>query len=695
MSDATLRDVARRAGIAVEWTDHVGKQHRVSVAVLRRILAALGLPSGHVGEMRESQAALRATCGKDKARLITAQVGEAVAIANAHAAPGSPARLIYEDGTRADLRPRRSSGGRWVLPPVATPGYHRLEIGARVIDLAVAPVRCCSVEDLAPGARLWGLAAQLYGLRRAGDGGIGDTGALAALARAAARHGADALALSPAHALFTADPTRYSPYAPSSRLFLNPLYADPACLFGGEAVARATAATGLAPEFARLEAAPLIDWPAAARAKLALLRRLFDDFVPAAGADRTDALGGDFAKFRADGGDLLRRHARFEALHAARMTSDGAAGSWRGWPATWRDPSSAAVEDFSARHARDVLFHTFLQWVADRTFATAHAAARGAGMRIGLIADLAVGMDSGGSHAWSCQRDLLVGLEVGAPPDDFNPLGQNWGLTAFSPRALAASGFAPFISTLRAVMRNAGGVRIDHVMGLRRLWLVPEGAPPGEGAYLAYPLDDLLRLVALESHRHRAVVIGEDLGTVPAGFRKRLAQAGVAGMRVLWFERDARRFRPPQAWPEQAVAMTTTHDLPTVAGWWRGADIDTRAKLGVLGEPPAQARRARTTDRAALWRALRAAGAAAGAQPGTQHPQPVADAAAGFIARTPARLALLPLEDALGSVEQPNVPGTIDEHPNWRRRTAQPADHVLDPPEVCARLAVVDRNRRS
>jgi 4-alpha-glucanotransferase len=694
MSDAAVRGLARRAGVAVGWVDHSGKRRRVSVAVLRRILTALGLPCDGASELRESQAALRATSGKTAAPLVTATTGEAVAIAGPDEALSSPIRLTCEDGTSKDLPLRQSCDGQWMLPPVAPPGYHRVQISERAIDLAVAPAKCHTIEDVAPRSRVWGLAAQLYGLRRPGDGGIGDTGAAAALAQSAARHGADAIALSPAHALFAADAARYSPYSPSSRLFLNPLHADPRRLFGAQAVARAIEASGIAAEFARLEGEPLIDWPAAARAKFTLLRRLFDDFIGDHGAERTDALGRDFAEFRAAGGELLRLHARFEAVHADRLAADNNAHSWRSWPAAWRDPASAEIEDFAAGHAREVLFHCFLQWIADRSFAAAQADARGAGMRIGLIADLAVGMDSGGSHAWSRQPDLLVGLEVGAPPDPFNPLGQNWGLTAFSPRALLAGGFAPFIATLRAGMRNAGGLRIDHVMALTRLWLIPEGVAPDEGAYLSYPLDDLLRLVALESHRHRVIVIGEDLGTVPAGFRERLAQAGIAGMRVLWFEREAGRFRPPQAWPERAVAMTTTHDLPTVAGWWRGTDIDTRARLGVLGEPAARARRARKADRVALWQALRDAGVAAGAKPGADCPGGVVDAAAGFIARAPARLALVPLEDALGLAEQPNVPGTIDQHPNWRRRIAHRADEVLDLPEVGARLAIVDRHRR-
>jgi len=694
MSDAAVRDLARAAGIAVEWEDHAAKRRRVSVAVLRRILAALGLPCETPDDLRHSQQTTHASTGTIASPLITATVGEPIPIAGAHQDLAAPLRLTYEDGTTADARPRQSCGGKWLLPPIATPGYHRLDLGARRIELAVAPAGCVTFEDLAPGERLWGLAAQLYGLLRAGDGGIGETAALTALLQSAARHGADAVAISPTHAGFAADPGRYRPYSPSSRLFLNPLHADPRVLFGEAAVAGAIDALALAPEFARLEGVPLIDWPAAARAKFRLLRRLFDNFI-SNGAASPNALTRDFAAFRDAGGDILQQHARFEALHADRLAADPNAWSWRTWPAPLRDPNSEAVEQFAARHTREILFHCFLQWIADRSFSAAQKAARGAGMRIGLIADLAVGMESTGSHAWSRQSDILVGIEVGAPPDLFNARGQNWGLTTFSPRALVDGGFAPFLATLRSGLRNAGGLRIDHAMSFTRLWLIPEGAQPDEGAYVAYPLDHLRRLTALESWRHRAIVIGEDLGTVPAGLREQLAQTGIAGMRVLWFEKEGSRFVPPDRWDRSAVALTTTHDLPTVAGWWRGDDIGPRAAAGVLPESPARARRTRQAERTALWRAFRAAGLATGRQPKPETPERAIDAAIGFIARTPAPLALVPLEDALGVPDQPNMPGTIDEHPNWRRRMPRSADAMLEEPNVAARLAIIDQRRRS
>jgi 4-alpha-glucanotransferase len=343
---------------------------------------------------------------------------------------------------------------------------------------------------------------------------------------------------------------------------------------------------------------------------------------------------------------------------------------------------------FAASQEREVRFHCFLQWLADRSLAIAQRSAREAGMRIGLIADLAVGMDPTGSHAWSRQGDLLTGLSIGAPPDLFNPRGQDWRLTGFSPLSLGASGFAPFLATLRVALRNTGGVRIDHVMGLARLWLIPEGADPAEGAYLAYPLDDLLRLLALESERHEAVVVGEDLGTLPYGFHEELDIAGLHGMRVLWFERNGQAFTRPDAWSTSAVAMTSTHDLPTVAGWWSGTDIVRRSECGCLGtsvtEADLVAERAR--DRDALWHAFVQVDAARGEAPALQDTQPIVDAALSFIAATPSPLCLPTLEDLVGVQEQPNLPGTIDQHPNWRRRLNAEAGALLDESRVAERV---------
>ncbi|MGO1081016.1 4-alpha-glucanotransferase, partial [Inquilinus sp. CA228] len=484
LADDALRDRARRAGIAPDWTDVTGQARSVAPETLERLLALIGAdePAASVPP------------------LVTGMVRQAIPLPS-EAGTGA-AVLVLESGERAEITVHPGDDGRCWVPPIDRPGYHRLQLHDREITLAVAPPRCFSLDEVARGGRMWGLAAQIYGLRRPGDGGIGDSRGIAELARAAGRAGADALALSPTHALFTAEPERFGPYSPSSRLFLNPLQADPAALFGQGRVAAAIRTAGVAEAMRRCEAAVLIDWPEAAQAKLALFRALFDGFDAAAEAG--GGLAEDFAGFVRAGGALLQDHARFEALQAARLAADPADRDWRRWPAALRDPAGATVAAFAAAQDREIRFHLFLQWLADRAFAAAQAEARSAGLRIGLIADLAVGMDATGSHAWSRPSDVLGGASIGSPPDAFNADGQNWTLAAISPRAMVETGFAPFLDTLRATLRHAGGIRIDHVMGLARLWLVPDGMAPTEGAYLTYPAEDLLRLVALESHRHRA-----------------------------------------------------------------------------------------------------------------------------------------------------------------------------------------------
>lgn len=682
MSDEGLRQLAARVGISTDWIDYRGVPRQVSAQTLRHVLASQGLDSATPAQLADSLARL-----DDEARrpqlppLIVGVVGEPVELPLS-LADGRRLRLHFEDGGHADLEVARSGAGS-ALPALSHPGYHRLELGGATVTLAIAPPHCYGIADLRPGTaapRLWGLAAQLYSLRRAGDGGIGDFTALADLARRAAAAGADALAISPVHALFAGDVERYSPYAPSSRLFLNAMHVDPAAVFGAEVL------SGTSAERERLQALELIDWPAAARLRLQVLRQLYDS--------RADSgFGPAFEAYCSGGGEALLDHARFEALQAVQIAQGR--WHWRDWPDGLSDPRSAAVAQFAAAHAREVRFHLFLQWLAELGLAGAQTAARDAGMAIGLIADLAVGTDGGGSHAWSRKHELLTGLSVGAPPDLLNALGQSWGLTTFSPRALQQHGYAPFLEMLRAALRHAGGLRIDHVLGLGRMWLVPEGAHALEGAYLRYPLTQLLRLIALESWRHHAVIIGEDLGTVPDGFRAQLAQAGVLGMRVLWFERDHGLFVEPARWSAQAMATPTTHDLPTVAGWWAGRDIEWRAQTGQMAPDAtlASEQAEREIDRGKLWSAFEYAGVADGSAPPMEQGAAVVDAAIRFVAATPAPLAIVPVEDIAGLIEQPNLPGTIDEHPNWRRRLPVDAEVLLAEPAAAARLTILRQAR--
>lgn len=682
MNDPGLHELAAAAGVSAHWRDFRGNTHTVPDTALGRVLHALGIPSATPQDRSDSLHRLHEEANA-RAPLLTATVGEPIPL---HRGAAGRYRLEMEDGAQREGQ----LGPGEALPAIEIPGYHRLHLdGGEPLVLAVAPTHCLGMADLGGRRRRWGLTVQVPGLRRRGDGGLGDFGAVAQLAPALARHGADAIALSPAHAGFGAWPDRFSPYSPSSRLQRNPLLADPGAVFDAATIAAVLDRRGLVEEFAALEGAPMIDARRSALARGSLLRGLFDGL---------DASGqrGDFDAWCHGQGALLHEHACFEALHARFATGEAPLAHWRDWPAAFRDPGSPVVARFAAEHVAEVEFGKFQQWLADRSVAAAQAAARRAGMAIGLIGDLAVGTDSAGSHAWSRQGDLLLGLRIGAPPDALNGKGQDWGLAALSPRHLRREGFRPFIEMLRANLAHLGGLRIDHVFGLQRLWLIADGTSADQGAYVHYPLRDLLRLLALESWRQRALIIGEDLGTMPEDFHHRLVAAGLLGMRVLWFERDGGYFVEPARWPRACVAMTSTHDLPTVAGWWSARDLEWRDRLDLLdpGQDLPQAQQQRARDRQAMWDAFIHAGVAPpGPLPAPGEGATAAQAAAAFIGRTPCDLALLPVEDALALPEQPNIPGTTDVHPNWLRRLPAEADRLLDAPTAQAVLGALQRQR--
>jgi len=529
------------------------------------------------------------------------------------------------------------------------------------------PPRCHLPAGLAD-ARVWGLSCQLPSLVSARNLGMGDFADLAELAGIAAAQGADFLGVNPLHALFWSDPRRRSPFSPSNRRFLNPLYLAPEWIAGFEGLS-----AGEARQAARLRAAPLLDLPAVAALKDRLLRRLHRCF-PADERER-----GDFEAFRAAGGRALARHALFEALSES-WTAEGRGAGCAAWPAPWRDPGSAEVRDFAARRRDRVAYHLWLQWQADRQLARARDAAREAGMRVGLYLDFAVGAAPDGSAAWSDPALTVPGVSIGAPPDEFSAGGQDWGLAPLSPVRLAALDGRPLAEALAATLRHAGAIRIDHAMGVARLWLIPRGAPARDGAYVRYPLPALLARLAEASARAGALVIGEDLGVVPEGFRALMAERALHGYRVFLYERPGGALADPRAWTREALACFATHDMPTFAGWWRGADLDLRRELGMLDAAQRDAEQARrAADRDALRRRLGGPAHAAGLSPRLH----------AHLAASPCRLLALQLEDAIGVTEQVNVPGTVDEHPNWRRRLPVALERLAGDPGLAAHAAAL------
>ncbi len=679
MSDDILVQLAVKCGVSPVWTDLTGQERSVSAETLRAIVTAIGFPADSEQAVRNSlslvEGGLNLSAGT---HFTTARVGQPVGLPIA-AEPGKYIEIELDGGSVRSVTSEAGFDGRLVLPAFDVPGYHVVRLSGGDFTVATAPERCVTYSHLTGGATGWGMAAQIYSLRSHDDGGIGNFSGVGMLGQQAAKLGADALAISPTHALFGSEPGHFSPYSPSTRLFYNPVHADPRCAFSDAMVQDAIGKAGLGERMAQLEALPLIDWQAATPLKQRLLHALYERLRGPEMAH--EPARADFERALADASPLLKAHAVFEVLHAHQRRQTPDAWHWRDWNPQFSSPDTAEVAAFAAEHEAEVAFQIFLQWLTGRSYGEAQRRCREAGMKVGLVADLAIGMDSAGSHAWSRQGDVLTGLSVGAPPDYYSADGQSWGLTTFSPRGLSVSGFAPFIETLRASLRYAGGIRIDHVMGMSRLWLVPDGATAREGAYVTFPSETLFRLIALESHRHNAIVIGEDLGTLPNGFREYLQQQGVAGLRVLRFEKSEHGYIPPREWDPSAAALTTTHDLVSTAGWWAGADLDAPADSDVG--------RIRDWDRGIFWGALKDEGLVEGERPAADDPTPIVDAAIRYVAASPCTLKLLSIEDVLAVPVQPNVPGTMTEKPNWRHRLEGMADGLLASHDVKARLGVL------
>ena len=665
-----LRQLCEAHGIDTAYDDALGQRREVPPEALNALLRDAGAfeDAGPPPHLPPVVVVPEGSAG------FTLQIG---------AAPAGPRlhwRLVEEEGLshEGDAPVRNDGDKRTIHVGYALPwGYHRLQVDglAGSTLLVCAPERCHEPEVLARGARLWGVALQLYGLRSARNWGIGDFGDLKDFAASAAREGAAFVGLNPLHALFPGKPGQASPYSPSSRAQLNVLYIDV------EAVpdfAACKAAQGLVASAAfqqRLEtlrAAPLVDHAGVAAVKHEVLSLLHACFRQREAQD--DAEVQAFERFRAQGGAALQEHALCEALQAHFQAQDPAVWGWPAWPEAWRDPHGTQVQSFAREHAAQVQYHEYLQWQAARQLAQAARACRLAGMQIGLYLDLAVSVDRGGSDTWRHQHAFALGASVGAPPDLLNRQGQDWGLPPLRPDRMRASGHAVFLEALRANMRSAGALRIDHVMMLMRLFWIPAGGSAQDGAYVHYPWQELFAILALESRRRRCMVIGEDLGTVPETMRAAMRRHGVLSYRLLYFERDAQGgFLPPQAYPREAMVAVSTHDLPTFAGWWSAADMHAQAALdmGPRGVSIDDLLGQRAVDRERLAEALGRPVEAP--RPTGEPPSPdLAAAVHAYLGRAPSSLMAVQLEDLAGQVEQANLPGTTVQHPNWRRK--YPAD---------------------
>ena len=677
----TVEAIARDLGV-LDHGEDVGAPETRSAIEPVTVLRAVGTPSILVHRPADAQDAL--------AWEIEEESG------GKHS--GNPSFADLELVDTNQLGGRAFERRRLTLPVGLPPGYHRFTLRAGAETLAalliVAPARAYLPPEVDEGPGIWGIAVQLYSLRGERDWGVGDFADLESFVRRAAAAGAGAVGLNPLHALYLDEPERASPYSPSSRLYLNALYiaVEAAPDFAESEEARALVRSA---EFqaglGRLRAAALVDYAGVARAKLRVLDILHASFRRRH-LDTLSARGHDFRAFQESEGEALRRFSVFQALREARGRSDPPQRHWLNWPTPLRDPASPAVAQFAAENAERVEFFAYLQWIARAQLARCAAAAREAGMPVGLYRDLAVGVDAGAGEAWAAQDIVLGGWSVGVPPDSWNRKGQDWGLSPMNPLALRRQRYRAFIELIRDNMREAGALRIDHVAGLWRTFWIRHGQEPRHGAYVRYPFADLVAILALESQRARCAVIGEDLGTVPEGFRDELARAGILSYRLLYFERrhDGQCSRP-QDYPRLALVAAGTHDLPPLPAYWSGADIETRAALGFfpeLGQAEAERVR-RRADCAGFANVLRDEGLI-----GEDAPDGVpVEAAYRFLARTPGRIVMVQIEDALGLVDQINVPSTVDEHPNWRRRLPLDVDAIFADSRVRSLSTALNRER--
>jgi 4-alpha-glucanotransferase len=636
-----LRRTAEGRGVATSYTDADGRHHQVSEATLRAVLDAMG----------------PAPDPTPWPRVVVARAGRAGSAGTWRPPAGEPVALVLESGEERPLPDE--------LPGDLPPGRHRVSGRGGTTVLLVAPDRCHLPAALAAGGRAWGWAAQLYALCSRASWGIGDLGDLAGLLATTAPLGAGFALLNPLHAAAPAEP---SPYNPSSRVFRNPLYlrVEDVPELAALGPAKRERVERLAAEGRALSGRGRIDRPAVYRLKDAALRLAHGALARL--PDRRDGLAG----YRA-ATDRLEQFATFCAIQREHGRD------WRGWPAAYRHPARAEVANFAARHPDEVDYHAWLQWLLDEQLAAAGAAHPG----LGVVNDLAIGFAPDGFDAWSFQDQLAPGVTVGAPPDPLGPRGQDWGLPAFVPDRLAAGGYGPFAQTIRAGLAHAGGLRVDHVMGLFRLFWIPEGAEPAQGTYVRYPADDLLGVLAAESVAAGALVVGEDLGTVEPGVRERLAAEGVLSYRLAWFEQgpDGRRRRAAD-YPRLALAAATTHDLPTAAGFFSGSDLEHLRAIGVAG---GDEQADQEQQRASLLRLLEAEGLLASGERGVGA---VVAALYGFLARTPAMLVAATLEDAVEARDRPNVPGTTDQRPNWSLPLPLLLDDLAADPRV-RRLATI------
>jgi glycogen operon protein len=668
-----LARLAGAAGIAPDWWDIAGNRHAVSEETQRTLLRAMGLEAATHTQAQESLA--QVVCAASARLLPESHMvyadEEAVLPVTRAACDVWPLRaLILRSASGhlvATLAPywrqaQRSTNalGHEIrvftlsLPPLQTGHYIVCfeDAPETICHLTAAPKHCYLPPDFSQ--RRFGISVQTYSLRRAGDAGIGDFSALGQFAAAAGQHGAATVGIQPLHMLFPAARERASPYHPSDRRHLDPIH---------------LALDGLSdiPGFAdtvHIPTSDMIDYPAVWSIKSRFLDALFVKFEAVAQIQPTHPIVQEFENFIIAGGAQLKKFATFQVIE--HLYPDTA---WPVWPGSLHDAADAQVDEIIYSHQKEHRCMVFLQFLCDRQLGAAATAAHDAGLAWGLYRDLAVGCAPDGAEAWANAGIFAQNVSIGAPPDPLGPEGQVWNLPPPNPLAWSRTNFASFRSAIAANMRHAGALRIDHVLGLSRLFWVPDGGRAMDGAYVQYPLDTLIGHLALESQKANCIVVGEDLGTVPNGLRATLARAKILSYRVMMLERSRENFISPRLYPAAALACAATHDLPPLAGWWQGTDIAERHALGLIDDATHVSQRAfREVEKQALLNAMAEEDIVVNYPDNEILSDAMLGAIHAWLARAPSALLMVQAEDLAGEIASQNLPGTNRERPNWRRR---------------------------
>lgn len=741
-SGSLLHQLARRHGIQPVYRDESGNRRIVPDASLQDLLEIMEVPARTPQQIRESWKA-------SKDSQWTKLVEEALVVPQskissgwiAHICPEpeplNSLRMIWSiqgekqfrstqrlSGTNLLILARKKINGRQYLrvqlpfPRWLSLGYYTLQLSIQsplmktdaVSRLIITPDAAYASPAFIKGRRLWGLTVQLYGIRSMHNWGIGDFSDLNELILWAGKDlGAAMVGVNPLHALL---PGKNSPYSPSSRMFHHPVYLHIERIpefRESPAIQRRLGSQAFQQALDALRSSPTVDYESVTSMKLHILKKLYRQFLQTHFLPKSRR-GLAFRRFIAQQGSNLENFACFQALgekfSGTRSSTGNQTSRWQHWPEEFRNPLSPHVVQFCRKHTERINFFRYLEWLCQDQLDEVRATARRVNMPIGLYQDLAVGIDPDGYEAWAFQNQLVTQVSIGTPPEVFSPKGQNWNLVPLSPEHLHQHAYDIFVKTFRSMMAGAGLLRIDHAMGLFRLFWIPRGRPPSEGAYIHYQAEALLAILALESEKAHITIVGEDLGTVTPHIRKTLSLSGLLSYRLLFFEKTKQgKFILPHRYPRSAMVAVTTHDLPTLKGFWEGQDIYWKTQLHLYAQPDAakKEQNARYQEKRMLLKALQKEGLWADV-PIRKHKgfppfnAELLQAIYAFLARTPSFLLAVPLEDLLGDVETPNIPGASHhDYPVWRIKAGPKGSWLHEwrnSPDIAALAKVITRERK-